>query len=439
MCKCAFVLLILVLLVCALPAAAQDEDAVICPGSPPVRLTAGEMGRVTPGSGNRLRDQPTTAGAEVGFIPGGAAFTVLAGPVCADDFAWWQVAYGDVTGWTVEGSDADYWLEPVDLVFASWVSGESKLMALDDQGGNVVDLGEPGVFQMMPSVSPDGSRIAYLAEMPDGGSQLRVMSLAGGDAQVLDSGLEHGYGGFVWSPDGAQIAFTLDTDRGIEADNMNIYVIAADGGQRRALTSGTIEHSNVSWSPDGSQLAFAANTDDTRLQLHLLDVASGEVRPILAEGYSIGRPVWSPDGSALAFSAAMPDAPPGGSAQVFVINADGSDFHQLTWAGLHASSAVWSPDSSHLAFIAAPNSAAKLFTVHVDGSDLRQLTDNDASEACPAWSPDGSQLAFTSDPDGPRGEARSDVYVVNTDGSDLRQLTDNDRREECPLTWVTRQ
>jgi hypothetical protein len=49
----------------------------------------------------------------IGQIPGGTVFVVVSGPQCVSGYAWWQVNYNGVTGWTAEGQGNDYWLEPV--------------------------------------------------------------------------------------------------------------------------------------------------------------------------------------------------------------------------------------------------------------------------------------------------------------------------------------
>jgi hypothetical protein len=86
-----------------------------CPDAAAPRLTVGVPARVIPGtSPNNLRNVPGTDAASVtGQIPAGESFAVLAGPLCADGLLWWQVRYGDLTGWTAEGDAASYWLEPV--------------------------------------------------------------------------------------------------------------------------------------------------------------------------------------------------------------------------------------------------------------------------------------------------------------------------------------
>lgn len=83
-----------------------------CSPSLASRLVASEAGRVTPGSPNNVRSRPGTDHDKVGEIPGGGIFVILDGPACADNMAWWYVEYQGLVGWTPEGSDGDYWLEP---------------------------------------------------------------------------------------------------------------------------------------------------------------------------------------------------------------------------------------------------------------------------------------------------------------------------------------
>lgn len=94
------------------PGDGSDDSATTCPGFMVSRLEVGERGNVTPGLPNRLRNGPSFGNEASGQIPGGAGFEVLDGPVCADDTAWWQVDYNGLVGWTAEGEDNTYWLEP---------------------------------------------------------------------------------------------------------------------------------------------------------------------------------------------------------------------------------------------------------------------------------------------------------------------------------------
>jgi hypothetical protein len=85
----------------------------VCPGTLPPQLDIGGEGMVLPGDPNTVRIQPGTGFEVLGRIPAGDTFRVIAGPVCADGYVWWQVEYNDLIGWTAEGDTASYWLAPV--------------------------------------------------------------------------------------------------------------------------------------------------------------------------------------------------------------------------------------------------------------------------------------------------------------------------------------
>jgi hypothetical protein len=88
-------------------------DPLICPGFLPSQIAAGYNGVVTPGLPNRLRSQAATWSATLTTIPAGGVFSVVGGPVCSENAAWWQVRYGGITGWTMEGQGGTYWLTPL--------------------------------------------------------------------------------------------------------------------------------------------------------------------------------------------------------------------------------------------------------------------------------------------------------------------------------------
>lgn len=78
-------------------------------------MTIGEGGRVTAGLPNRIRTEPED-GEIIGRMPAGSEFTILDGPICGtnDGLTWWQVDYNGLVGWTAEGENENYWLEPTE-------------------------------------------------------------------------------------------------------------------------------------------------------------------------------------------------------------------------------------------------------------------------------------------------------------------------------------
>jgi uncharacterized protein YraI len=88
-------------------------EPVMCYATLPSRMAIGMRGRVTPGLPNRLRVEPNTGSNVLALIPGGGLFNIVAGPYCGENTTWWQVNYNGIVGWTMEGQNGEYWLEPM--------------------------------------------------------------------------------------------------------------------------------------------------------------------------------------------------------------------------------------------------------------------------------------------------------------------------------------
>jgi hypothetical protein len=87
--------------------------AQVC-GELPTRLVNGSIGRVIPGGAqNNLRQTGDLTALKIGELAPGETFTVMDGPFCNGDIAWYLVGDGTTpAGWTAEGVDGDYFLEP---------------------------------------------------------------------------------------------------------------------------------------------------------------------------------------------------------------------------------------------------------------------------------------------------------------------------------------
>ncbi|MFM8322429.1 MAG: protein kinase domain-containing protein [Chloroflexota bacterium] len=87
-----------------------------CPGTYFSRLHVGDTASVSqdPPLPNRMRAQPNTASTILGFIQPGEQVSVIGGPVCSNEWIWWQVKslHSGLSGWTAEGDSGGYWLVP---------------------------------------------------------------------------------------------------------------------------------------------------------------------------------------------------------------------------------------------------------------------------------------------------------------------------------------
>jgi Tol biopolymer transport system component len=79
---------------------------------------------------------------------------------------------------------------------------------------------------------------------------------------------------------------------------------------------------------------------------------------------------------------------------------------------------AWSPDGRLIAFVSERDGNAELYVMNADGTNPRRLTDHTAVDRDPAWSPDGTRIAFSSERDG-----NAEIYLMGTDGTGLARIT----------------
>jgi dipeptidyl aminopeptidase/acylaminoacyl peptidase len=147
---------------------------------------------------------------------------------------------------------------------------------------------------------------------------------------------------------------------------------------------------DLEFSPDGSRLVFTVADPPkgaTRARhLWLLDVASGQVRPLTtAEGQTDTSPRWSPDGRAVAFLGNRETD--GDSAQhLYLLPMSGGEPERLVDRKEAVSAFRWSPDARQIAFLMPEPKPAALERREKDRDDGR-VADKDERRAR-AWTVD---------------------------------------------------
>jgi Tol biopolymer transport system component len=172
----------------------------------------------------------------------------------------------------------------------------------------------------------------------------------------------------AFAPDGSSIAFMR-----VSNTDSAIMLVGSDGRGLRALVH--VWGATLAWSPDSRWLAYTAAGDIWRLE-----VATGAIERLTADGPGNYQPSWSPGGDLIAYARFEGCYR---CSDIWVMNADGSGKRKLAPTGRRP---VFSPDGTRVAISSAPVLAV----------DLTGATAVPGSGAYVTWSPRGTYIAYTS-------------------------------------------
>jgi Tol biopolymer transport system component len=242
-----------------------------------------------------------------------------------------------------------------------------------------------------PNWTPDGKSLIY-----NSGGRLFSIPVAGGTPTKIDTGSlnrlnnDHGL-----SPDGRTFAISDQT----EAPHQSIiYTVPVSGGSPKRITEAFPSYWH-GWSPDGKTLAYCAQRDG-KYGIFVIPAEGGaEKRLTSAEGLDDG-PDYSPDGRYIYFNSDRT-----GRMQIWRMDADGSNPIQVTSDEFNNWFAHPSPDGKWMVFLSygpdvkghPPNKDVALRLMSLaDGtiSPLTKLFGGQGTINVPSWSPDSKHLAF---------------------------------------------
>lgn len=187
----------------------------------------------------------------------------------------------------------------------------------------------------------------------------------------------------------SRIAFKVDTGA-----NSEIYVADFDGFGAQPVTSDNTIVAAPAWRPGRAMLYYTSyrygNPD-----IFWHDLSSGQRDRIARYPGLNTSAAPSPDGSKLAMILSK-----GGSPDIYVCDADGSNLKRLTTTKEDESSPCWSPDGQWICFATRVKSANKeqrlLYKVPASGGTAQRITTAGISNPSePDWSPDGKWIVFT--------------------------------------------
>lgn len=367
--------------------AQQDPN---CPGAPLPRLSSGTQARVLPGDANNVRDAASRSGTRIGSIPGGEVFEVIDGPVCADSLNWWQIAYGALAGWTVEGSGAEYWVEPYEAdvpaaqptvrptaapIPVPVISFEPPVTAINQP--------ETGVRVRVVNDDPDSPTISLTMRANPGRSGAPAGQVQEGDLLDIIGGPEEVDGLRWWQVETARGATGWVIEGLANPDRRNQYertllALCPEEGERVAFH---VDGYIVTSRPDGSAAC-------------LLDrLTFPGWKYFSATGHVIENTLqMSPDGEYWLYAEQLRQNDPHPYSRLYRLKRDGSE-RILVSGSIDVNWAHWSPDSTRIALA----SGRQIGIQNADGSSFISLTEGSLERSWVSWLPDGQSVVYAED------------------------------------------
>jgi Tol biopolymer transport system component len=219
------------------------------------------------------------------------------------------------------------------IAFYSERDGNAEIYIMNADGSAETRLTQDRALDMVPDLSPDGSRIVFVSDR-DGNEEIYRMKRDGSDVvRLTDTPAQESYP--LWSSDGAK-----------------------DGSDNRSLIEASVGLNHHDWSPDAQKMAAVGYASQSTWSIYVFDVDDGNLTRLTnTSGVWDSEPSWSPDGTRIAFTRIYPDQDE--REEVWVMDADGGDQH---WVGVEGLAAKWSPDGSRFMYTSNRSGNYEIYT-----------------------------------------------------------------------------
>lgn len=268
----------------------------------------------------------------------------------------------------------------------------SNIYSIAPDGTDETMLTDPATWDNNPSYSADGSGIVF-DSVRDGNTEIYKMDADGENETRLTEDTDPFFtfdGEPSLSPDGSRIAFARNNEKGSNSTDkdIDIHTMSANGGTATRLVHVDGLDGQPSFVPSGEKVIFHNVNTDT---IYIVDADGTDLTP-LAEG---ADPAFSPDGTLIYFERA---------GQILVMDSNGENERPVTQPDELSSTNIqpaFSPDCARIAYVKdtfVPNpdpegepgsgtTVVDIYTSDLDGSNEQRVTTSEEYDYRPSWQP----------------------------------------------------
>jgi Tol biopolymer transport system component len=240
------------------------------------------------------------------------------------------------------------------------------------------------LHEAVPTFSRGGEQLAYVCVHSLNELELdSVVPVKGNPKRIV--GFSYAAPGLAWSADDSRVVLSHGSDEGSELDE----IVMADGSIRRLDFA-----RNAAWpaiSPRGEKLAYSNSVGRASIwRKDLLDLGSPPVE-LISSTREQENAQYAPDGKHIAFTSTR-----GGSLEIWVSEADGTNPVQLSKLAGYAFRPQWSPDGEKIVFGLHRSGRYEIYIIDLAEQVPRKLDTNVLNISTPSWSRDGKWIYFRS-------------------------------------------
>lgn len=228
-----------------------------------------------------------------------------------------------------------------------------------------------------------------------------------------------------YSPDGKSIIF--ETDR---HGSWDIYLLDLTSGEQRPITFSPQNERRPSWHPSGRSIIFEIENEEG-IDLYEHDLFIGLSKKILREPQLGGSPMfarYAPSGKFLAYSLQRSED----QIEVRIYDLENKKHLSLSDNSFRNVYPMWSPEGNFLLLFSrkdTQNEDDEIYRINLKNGKWKRLTHWPQHNFCPAWSPDGEWIAYVTS----MQEVRPEIYIMNKKGKKKKRITHNEFGDTLPI------